>query len=401
MSDLAQEQRLSDATDSRHPRHDVLEAWRLRALSREEFASLGSPGPSLSRVQLLHLMGFGVLAPTSHNTVPQRFRLNPKSNELTLVLDRKFVLPESDPSGRQATISCGCVLSHLTIAAGVYGWQAIHEFVPALASATQPLAEESSRYTDLVRTTFVRLERPSFDATWLRAMLNRKMVRSEYDPREALSDEAANELHRIVSKYAPVRLHLLADAPSLMVLGKFQELADTTVFNRRAFARELGDWLFPNQHPSPLGMRGREFGLNDEAALRFHLGLRGHGQLLPDEVSALAKAGNLGMRSASAIAVLTVEQDSVLTRLLAGQAFAEVVLALTNHGYVVSMHAAVTEVEAPNLALRGRLRTVARPVVVFRLGKPSDPADGERLHAARPPLTDLILSPATSRASAA
>jgi hypothetical protein len=198
-------------------------------------------------------------------------------------------------------------------------------------------------------------------------------------------------MQRIVSKYEPVRLHLIADAPSLMVLGKFQELADTTVFNRQTFARELGDWLFPNDYPSPLGMRGREFGLNDEAALRFHLGLRGQTQLLPDEVSALAKTGNLGMRSAAAVVVLSVREESAHTWLQAGQAFAELTLALTSRGYVVSMHAAITEVEAPNLALRGRLRTVARPVVVFRFGKPARPEDGERPHAARPDVDELLL----------
>jgi hypothetical protein len=42
------------------------------------------------------------------------------------------------------------------------------------------------------------------------------------------------------------------------------------------------------------------------------------------------------------------------------------------------------------MALRGRLRTFQRPLVVFRIGKPLTAADSDRPHSARPGLKDVL-----------
>jgi hypothetical protein len=222
-------------------------------------------------------------------------------------------------------------------------------------------------------------------------MLERKMVRAEFDPRDELDVETREELQSIVAQYRGLSLHLLSDPLTLMILGKFQELADNTVFNREAFARELGDWLLPNDDPSVLGMRGLEFGLSDEVAGRLHRGLLGQERLLPDEVSGLAKSANAAMRSSPCVAVIAIQSDTLENRLDAGQAFAEMAIALVRRGWVTAMHAAITEVDAPNLALRGRLRVHARPTVVFRMGRPLRPSDGERLHSTRPRIEDVLM----------
>jgi hypothetical protein len=223
-------------------------------------------------------------------------------------------------------------------------------------------------------------------------MRARRMVRAEYDGRQSLDPALADSLRRAATQLHPgLTLHLLTDAPTRIALGKFQEAADATVINRQRFARELGDWLLPNDSAAPVGMRGREFGLSDDAARHFHRGLRGEERLLPDETAGFAKAGNLGMRTATAVAVLTAERDDLPHRLAAGRAFQAIALRLSGAGWAVAMHAGITEVEAPNLALRGRLRTLHRPLVVFRLGVPANAEDGNRPHSSRPPLDALWL----------
>jgi hypothetical protein len=381
----------STASGTDLPPEGVFDAWRLRLLVPDEFAALGSSGAVLSPAQLLYLAWFGLLAPTSHNTVPQRFQLSLGSGGLAVWLDRALVLPQSDADGRQATISCGCAIKHLVLAAGAYGWKAVVEDQAVETAETRPRTENAPQYTELARMAFHPLAVPTVASRWLTAMLERRSVRADYDPSVSLDPQLREEMLELVSKYPSTRLHLITDGPSRMVLGKFQELADTTVFNREAFARELGDWFLPNDHASSRGMRGREFGLSDPAARHFHQGLRGLERLLPDEVSALARGGKLGMRSASAVVVLTVDNDTVASRLEAGQAYAELALLLQLYGYVVSMHAAIAEVEAPNLALRGRLRTLWRPIVVFCLGRPARPVDALRPHSARPRVIDLLM----------
>src|SRR6187397_1170771 len=92
------------------------DAWRLRILVSAELKALSG------RERLAYFAAWALLAPTSHNTVPQRFRLRPDENALEFWIDRNAVLPESDPDARQATVSLGCVLENAVLAAAAYGF---------------------------------------------------------------------------------------------------------------------------------------------------------------------------------------------------------------------------------------------------------------------------------------
>jgi len=364
----------------------AFDAWRLRALGAAEAAGLDP------RALLEYWACLGLLAPTTHNTVPQRIRISAAQSQMAFALDRRVILAESDPTGRQATISLGASIANVTIgaeAAGVSVSTSVYEVdersIRPAAAGTEPIVPIASVTFDrqAARGTTRSIE-------WVRAILTRKMVRAEFDERVRLDPSLARELASIVAAHHPgLSLHVITDAPTLLALGKFQELADSTVINRVPFARELADWLVENDSDWPLGMRGREFGLSDIATRHFRDGLAGRGSLLPDEAVGFAKAGNIGMRSSSAVFVITTERDDLRHRLAAGHAFEEVALRLTMAGLAVAMHAGITEVDAPNLALRGRLRTLRRPTVVFRTGKPLRPADADRFHAARPSLAAI------------
>ncbi|MCX4240265.1 nitroreductase family protein [Paraliomyxa miuraensis] len=377
------------------PPGQAWQAWRVKILPEPAFRALGGH-EGLSGAQLAYLAAFGLLAPTSHNTVPQRFEPIERRSELRVWLDRRAVLPESDSCGRQATISVGCVVANIEHAAHHYGLAVELEVLDTPLEHTHPARDGEPTLVPLVSMRFSRgseapPRRAGAGADLLALMKRRKMVRARFDEAVALGSEVAEELRAIARELGGLELHLLTDAPTLLFLGKFQELADSTVFNRAGFARELGQWTLANDDPSAVGMRGWEFGLSDEAARHFSRGLRGEATLLPDEVAGMAKTANIGMRSASAVGVITVERDDLVHRIAAGRAYEGIALCSLRHGLVASMHAAITEVEAPNMALRGRLRTRRRPEVVFRLGRPKLPEDGMRPHASRPLLSSLLL----------
>lgn len=367
------------------PAGAIFDAWRVRVLSPIQFGALS---PSL---QLAYLAWLDLLAPTSHNSVPQRFRLQPAAGALEVWLDRRFVLSASDVVGRQAAVSLGCGITNAVLGARAFGWGTAVELLPVPVEATRPEVPGEPRYTRVASLRFEPGAHPPEGERWLRAMLARKVFRVEFDERVKLEPSIVEELHEVVAAYDGLELHLLSDSATLLFLGKFQELADTTVFNREAFATELGDWLLPNDAPSPLGMRGQEYGLSDDTARRIHLGLLRRAPLLPDEMAGFAKAGNLGMRSSAAVAVITVEEDTVPHRIRVGQAYEEMALRLLGHRLCTAVHAGITEVDAPNLALRGRLRTRRRPTMVCRIGRPLREADWSRPHAARPELGTLFL----------
>jgi hypothetical protein len=288
-------------------------------------------------------------------------------------------------------VSVGCSIANAVWAARAYGWEAAVHAHPLPMERTRPFVPSEPRYAPVADIRFQPWAGAPSDEAWLCAMLRRKMVRAEFDMRIRLNANLAKQMEERVAEYPCLRLHLLTDTPTLLFIGKFQELADSTVFNRDDFAMELGEWMLENDATSCVGMRGREFGLSDDAAQRMRQGLLRKGPLLPDEIAGMAKAANIGMRSSSAVAVITVERDNLEQRIAAGRAYEDLALLLVQHGFCNAMHAGITEVEAPNMALRGRLRTVNRPTVVFRLGQPLREEDGQRPHASRPSLRVLLV----------
>ncbi|HEY9119502.1 MAG TPA: hypothetical protein VIN33_07070 [Marinobacter sp.] len=65
--------------------------------------------------QAVTLIRQTVLAPSSHNTQPWRFRIS--TSTIDLYADRTRALPVNDPADRELTISCGCALFNLCVGA--------------------------------------------------------------------------------------------------------------------------------------------------------------------------------------------------------------------------------------------------------------------------------------------
>lgn len=82
-------------------------------------------GRSVSSVELevvKQAVRLACRAPSVHNTQPWRWLV--EDDVIHLYLDRHRVVPATDPSGRQAIISCGAVLDHFRVAMAASGWQA-------------------------------------------------------------------------------------------------------------------------------------------------------------------------------------------------------------------------------------------------------------------------------------
>ncbi len=76
----------------------------------------------------LKLIRKAILAPSSHNTQPWLFRVS--DGVIDLLADRTRALPVNDPDDRELTISCGCALMNLRVAAAASGFSAAVELSP-------------------------------------------------------------------------------------------------------------------------------------------------------------------------------------------------------------------------------------------------------------------------------
>jgi hypothetical protein len=370
------------------PDGDAFDPWRLGIPSRAEFAELGGPGASPSPRQLACLARFGLLAPTHRNSVPERFHLL-DTGAMDVWLDRRAILPVSDPEGRQAVLSAGCAVANVAVAARSYGlWATVEPAFPEPEAMLPPRPGEPS----LVRLARMRFEPgPEEPFDLLEAMFLRKVVRAEYDGRP-LEASLARRLRGNAGYRHGIALHLIADPETLRLLGQLEVAAESIRFRREGFAAEMGRWLLPNDADAPLGVRGREMGLSDDVARQLHLVLAGPEQPAATVLAPFLADGGALMGSASAIGVLTVPRDDLPRRLDAGRAYEELALLLASEGYATSIHCAMTELAAPRLALRSRLETSERPVIIFRIGRPRRPEDGSRPHSARPPLEHVLVA---------
>ncbi|HKO90367.1 MAG TPA: hypothetical protein VJU61_04400, partial [Polyangiaceae bacterium] len=248
------------------------------------------------------------------------------------------------------------------------------------------------RYVRVARVDFRRGAGLGAEAV-LHSMLERRSVRADYNASVALPTELAKTLSSLVrSHYPELEFYLVSDAAGVAFLAELQGLADSTALNREDFTAELGQWLLENDSESPLGMRGREYGMSDELTRGVQARLQSEIPLGPELVSGLARGGNVGIRSSSAVGILVVPQDDLRHRVLAGRAFEDLVLSLHQQEFVTAMHASIVEIESANLALQARLGTRGRPTVVFRIGQPLEPQDARRPHSGRPSVSDVTLT---------
>ncbi len=81
------------------------------------------PRGGTTQEQLHFLLGYAILAPSSHNTQPWLFEI--EGNEVLLRADRTCAMTALDPDGRELVISCGAALQHLVLAIHAFGYAAI------------------------------------------------------------------------------------------------------------------------------------------------------------------------------------------------------------------------------------------------------------------------------------
>lgn len=368
-------------------------AWDVVELTSEQFWSLSEKPYMLTEVQLRYLCQYALLAPTSHNTIPERFRIDSDNQRVEIFLDRFFVLSESDPKGRQAMISIGAVMQHLRATAAYFGMSAEIDCEELTKNLAHVAPNDSLRYARIATCSFHYIPTQSRQLHTLAQIKARKNVRALYDKATLLPETIGDSIQEIAKQYSSLDVHVITNKLLKQDVAKFQEQADRFVLENQNFTRELGEWLLPNKDCSvPYAMRGSEFGFDDDYSQAIHDGLIGKTKLFADQIAGFAKGGKAGLESASAIVVITSTTDDPYAWLLAGQLYDEICLMLVSHSFVTAMHASLAEVDWANALFRTTvIKTAQRPLVILRIGRPADPATQARPHAVRPSLDQVLV----------
>jgi hypothetical protein len=318
--------------------------------------------------QLRFLLRYAVLAPSTHNTQPWRFRVGGGAVELWA--DPARALPRIDPHRRQLHMSCGAALFHLRLGLRRFGAVDVVEVLPEprhpelLArvrpgTSIRPGARELALFAAIPER---RTNRAAFEHRPVAAELGEQLIR------EAAAEGAW--LERLHPHDKLELAYLIAD-------GDHAQLGDPV------FRRELARWLVPRGSrrcdgipmarkdvPTALPVAGpllvRTFDRGDGVAAREH---------------ELATCSPM-------LAVLGTDLDEPRDWLAAGEAMEACLLRATHLGLAASFLNQAIEEPAlrPRIATASHHRGFPQLVLRFGYGPPVAPTR-------RRPLAEVVLSP--------
>jgi nitroreductase len=181
--------------------------------------------------RLRYLLRYAVLAPSTHNTQPWRFRV--RETSVDVYADPRRNLAVIDKHRRQQIMSVAAAVKNLEVALRRFG------HVPEIVPFPAPGEPELVASVELGKTA-----RPSaLDLELFEAITRRRTNRQPFFNRP-VSYRIVDELRRQCEAEGAVltRLHPRAKAP----LAEVITVADRSQFGDSAFRKELSRWLVPS-----------------------------------------------------------------------------------------------------------------------------------------------------------
>lgn len=180
--------------------------------------------------RLRFLLQYAVLAPSSHNTQPWKFRI--AENRIDIFLDQERWLKVADDDQRELHISVGCCLENLRTSAEHFGFRQQIQYLP---EAGNPLHAASIQFEPNSSTV------PQGDQRLFQMIAVRHTNHGEYDGR-AIPENVLQELQDCCRE-SQITLQLTEDASVKRKVDELVVQADAIEFADPAFRRELGYWI--------------------------------------------------------------------------------------------------------------------------------------------------------------
>jgi hypothetical protein len=178
--------------------------------------------------RLRFLLRYAVLAPSSHNTQPWKFRID--GTRIEIFMDEPRWLKVCDDKQRELHISVGCCLENMLIAADHFGF---HDQIKYLPDSSNAMHAATVDFMDGAAT-----ER---DSTLFQMITVRHTNHGEYDDRPI----PAEILDQLSGCYNETEIHVQLTSDN-SIKQKVDELvvrADAFEFADPAFREELGYWI--------------------------------------------------------------------------------------------------------------------------------------------------------------
>ena len=302
--------------------------------------------------QILFIVRFAVLAPSSHNSQPWKFSI--KDSTLRLEAERARVLSKSDANYRQLFISLGCALKNCLIAADYAGF-----------GATVVYGGEG--LDTYVKVTFEKKSDHERDPLHLIVAIPRRHTnRNKYATR--LPDqEFLTRMSALVDE--ETQLFFVDESPEKEALADVVAESNIAIMDDVHFREELSGYVKSNVTSSGVGMPMFGFGMPTPPSFfgsfilkRFNMNKLSKKQ----DVLLLKKFTPL-------FGVICTKGDRPESWIKAGALYEAIALSAEQAGINTAPMAAVVEFGEFHKKVQQLLHTDLRPQVFFRMGYADTP----------------------------
>lgn len=307
-------------------------------------------GGSLAE-QFTHILRYAILAPSSHNTQPWKFRLF--ENGIALFADYTRRLPVADPNNRELLMGVGAAIANLRIAALHFGFE-VHVDYNFSGDSELPLA-----FVTLSKTV-PRKEEERSVTNLFRAIVKRHTNRHPF-LRARVPDTLLSHLAEL-GNGTDVSMFISTDPKRNAAVAELVARAERLQQTDPGFRKELSNWMRPNNTQHPDGMPGAAFGIGNMASTVASWAVKtidmGRFRARHDERLCV---------EAPALLVLHSE-ETVPAWIAVGEVLEKVLLTLTSDGLQFSFFNMPVEIPEARQELRDILGVQSFPQLLLRVG---------------------------------
>jgi hypothetical protein len=300
--------------------------------------------------KIIFLLKYAVLAPSTHNTQPWKFRIG--DNKCEIHIDKSRRLPEADAEYRDMYISIGALIANLEIAAKAYG---VYQKT-IVASQKEELVATVYFTKDLVL-------RDTGDNKLLEAIETRCNYRGPFES-ILINEDTKKHLHDLCDK--DLTLSLITDQKIIYGLAELTAEGLRAAYKNPRFRKEIGKLITSNITHKKKGIPGY--------ALRMSLL---QSIILPQ----LMKIKDIGQKLAglnyksftSSTGVVVISCEPKKTKWVSiGRSMQRIILYLESLGISSSIYVAATENRVLNSKVKKMLNIKGsrQPQFLFCIGKP-------------------------------
>lgn len=311
---------------------------------------------------LRSLVEFAVLAPSSHNTQPWRFRIS--TTGVDVLADHTRALPVNDPYDRELVISCGAALLSLRTAMAAAGLGARVQLLPAGTG------------DDCLARVEASADPPDIELAAVAPFLEQRRTYRKAFKAQAVAAEAMAAITAAAAVEGAALLTL--DAAQRELAASLVAEGDRIQWHDPHWRRELALWMHPRRDGDGLSVPSLAAPIAQAVVRTFDMG---NGVAAKDRDLLLGSPW---------LTVLTTPEDDPAAWLRAGQALQRALLVGCRHGLQASYLNQPIEVAALRERLRSGVGITSSPQLLLRWGSPTAPVPP----APRRPV-DTVIEPAT------